>query len=192
MAIFRELTLTSPKRRFTSGIIDDVTGLSLAPVPAELPVTHRLSALFYGLGSDGTVSAAKNAIQILGSHTDNYAQGFFVYDSKKAGGLTVSHLRISEQPIRATYLIRQADFIACHQWQFLDKYEMAEKLAPGGIFLLNSPYPADEVWHHIPQDVQAILAEKQAQLYVINAYRIARECRLGARINTVMQMAFSI
>lgn len=190
MAIFRELTLTSPKRRFTAGIIDDVTGLSLTPVPAELPVTHRLSALFYGLGSDGTVSAAKNAIQILGSHTDNYAQGFFVYDSKKAGGLTVSHLRISEQPIRATYLIRQADFIACHQWQFLDKYEMAEKLAPGGIFLLNSPYPADEVWHHIPQDVQAILAEKQAQLYVINAYRIARECRLGARINTVMQMAF--
>lgn len=190
MAIFRELTLTSPKRRFTVGIMDDVTGLSLAPVPANLLVSHRLSALFYGLGSDGTVSAAKNTISILGNNTADYVQGFFVYDSKKAGGLTVSHLRISEQPIRATYLISRADFIACHQWQFLDKYAIAEKLAPGGIFLLNSPYPADKVWHHIPQDVQALLVEKQAQLYVINAYQIARECRLGARINTVMQTAF--
>lgn len=190
MAIFRELTLTSPKRRFTVGIMDDVTGLSLAPVAANLPVSHRLSALFYGLGSDGTVSAAKNTISILGNNTADYVQGFFVYDSKKAGGLTVSHLRISEQPIRATYLISRADFIACHQWQFLDKYAIAEKLAPGGIFLLNSPYPADKVWHHIPQDVQALLIEKQAQLYVINAYQIARECRLGARINTVMQTAF--
>ncbi len=190
MAIFRELTLTSPKRRFTVGIMDDVTGLSLTQVPANLPVSHRLSALFYGLGSDGTVSAAKNTISILGNNTADYVQGFFVYDSKKAGGLTVSHLRISEQPSRATYLISRADFIACHQWQFLDKYAIAEKLAPGGIFLLNSPYPADKVWHHIPQDVQALLVEKQAQLYVINAYQIARECRLGARINTVMQTAF--
>ena len=190
MAIFHELTLSSPKRRFTSGIMDDVTGLSLAQIPAELSATHHLSALFYGLGSDGTVSAAKNSISIVGSNTKNYAQGFFVYDSKKAGGLTVSHMRISEKPIRSTYLINQADFIACHQWQFLDKYAMEEKLAPGGILLLNSPYPPDKVWHHIPQDMQAVLIEKHVKLYVINAYQIARECHLGARINTVMQTAF--
>ncbi|EFQ5024616.1 pyruvate:ferredoxin (flavodoxin) oxidoreductase [Salmonella enterica] len=144
----------------------------------------------YGLGSDGSVSATKNNIKIIGNSTPWYAQGYFVYDSKKAGGLTVSHLRVSEKPIRSAYLIAQADFVGCHQLQFIDKYQMAERLKPGGIFLLNTPYSADEVWSRLPQEVQAVLNQKKARFYVVNAAKIARECGLGARINTVMQMAF--
>ncbi|MDJ1587270.1 2-oxoacid:acceptor oxidoreductase family protein, partial [Listeria monocytogenes] len=150
----------------------------------------KLESLFYGLGSDGSVSATKNNIKIIGNSTPWYAQGYFVYDSKKAGGLTVSHLRVSEKPIRSAYLIAQADFVGCHQLQFIDKYQMAERLKPGGIFLLNTPYSADEVWSRLPQEVQAVLNQKKARFYVVNAAKIARECGLGARINTVMQMAF--
>lgn len=145
---------------------------------------------FYGLGSDGSVSATKNNIKIIGNSTALYAQGYFVYDSKKAGGLTVSHLRVSQTPINSAYLVSHADFVGCHQLQFIDIYQMAERLKPGGIFLLNTPFSADEMWPRLPQDVQAVLHQRHARLFVINAAKIARECKLGARINTVMQMAF--
>ena len=190
LAVFNELAAAQPKPRFTVGIYDDVTNLSLPLAENTLPATARLEALFYGLGSDGSVSATKNNIKIIGNSTPWYAQGYFVYDSKKAGGLTVSHLRVSEQPIRSAYLVSQADFVGCHQLQFIDKYQMAERLKPGGTFLLNTPYSADEVWSRLPQEVQAVLNQKHARFFVVNAAKIARECGLGARINTVMQMAF--
>ena len=173
LAVFAELNAAKPKARFTVGIYDDVTNLSL-PLPENtLPNSAKLEALFYGLGSDGSVSATKNNIKIIGNSTPWYAQGYFVYDSKKAGGLTVSHLRVSEQPIRSAYLISQADFVGCHQLQFIDKYQMAERLKPGGIFLLNTPYSADEVWSRLPQEVQAVLNQKKARFYVINAAMLA-------------------
>jgi pyruvate-ferredoxin/flavodoxin oxidoreductase len=178
LAIFNELTLLRPRPRFTVGIYDDVTHLSL-PLPlADLPHRAKLEALFYGLGSDGSVSATKNNIKIIGNGTPLYAQGYFVYDSKKAGGLTVSHLRVSDNPINSAYLISHADFIGCHQSQFVDKYQM------------NTPYGVDDIWARLPQEVQALLLQRQARFYIINAAQIARECQLGARINTVMQMAF--
>ncbi|WP_429235400.1 pyruvate:ferredoxin (flavodoxin) oxidoreductase [Aeromonas salmonicida] len=189
-AVFDELTLDNPRPRFTVGIFDDVTGLSL-PLPVlDYPGQSKLEALFYGLGSDGTVSAAKNSIKILGNHTPLYPQGYFVYDSKKAGGLTVSHLRVNERPVQSAYLVDEADFIGCHQWQFIDMYQMAERLKPNGIFLLNSPYGPTEIWQRLSQEVQQALRAKEARFYIINAARIARECQLGSRINTVMQMAF--
>lgn len=190
LTVFHELTLAAPRPRFTVGIYDDVTHLSLPLPEATLPRQSRLEALFYGLGSDGSVSATKNSIKIIGNGTPLFAQGYFVYDSKKAGGLTVSHLRVSEKPINSAYLVGQADFVGCHQSQFIDKYQMVERLRPGGIFLMNTPYGADDIWARLPQEVQALLNERQARFYVINAQQIARECRLGARINTVMQMAF--
>ncbi|MRT11877.1 pyruvate:ferredoxin (flavodoxin) oxidoreductase [Enterobacteriaceae bacterium RIT711] len=190
LAVFNELNQAKPRPRFTVGIYDDVTNLSL-PLPENtLPSRAKLEALFYGLGSDGSVSATKNNIKIIGNSTPFFTQGYFVYDSKKAGGLTVSHLRVSEQPINSTYLIDKADFVGCHQLQFIDKYQMTERLKPGGIFLLNTPYGADEVWHRLPQEVQAVLNQRKARFFVVNAAKIARECQLGARINTVMQMAF--
>ncbi|MBU9836011.1 pyruvate:ferredoxin (flavodoxin) oxidoreductase [Rahnella sp. L72c] len=190
LAVFRELSLSQPRPRFTVGIYDDITGLSLPVAEEELPQHASLEALFYGLGSDGSVSATKNNIKIIGNSTPMYAQGYFVYDSKKAGGLTVSHLRVSTKPIKSAYLVSQAHFVACHQWQFIDLYQMAERLRPGGIFLLNTPFSAGEVWSRLPLEVQATLLERGARFYVINAAKIARECKLGARINTVMQMAF--
>ncbi len=190
-AVFDELALANPRPRFTVGIFDDITGLSL-PLPTSVPpASHlKLEALFYGLGSDGTVSAAKNSIKILGNHTELYPQGYFVYDSKKAGGLTVSHLRVGTRPLQSAYLVEEADFVGCHQWQFIDLYQMAERLKAGGIFLLNSPYGAAELWGRLPLEVQHALREKGARLYTINAAKIARDCQLGQRINTVMQMAF--
>ncbi|QHB83620.1 pyruvate:ferredoxin (flavodoxin) oxidoreductase [Aeromonas veronii] len=195
LAVFAELAQENPRPRFTVGIFDDITGLSL-PLPAldsQSPIhrpQHKLEALFYGLGSDGTVSAAKNSIKILGNHTGLYPQGYFVYDSKKAGGLTVSHLRVGERPLQSAYLVEEADFIGCHQWQFVDKYRIAERLKAGGIFLLNTPYSEAEIWQRLPSEVQHALREKEARFYIINAAKIARNCQLGNRINTVMQMAF--
>lgn len=190
ITIFHQLKLAKPKTRFTIGIHDDVTGLSLPIIKAALPTTHKLAALFYGLGSDGSVSATKNTIKLIGNHTPLFPQGYFVYDSKKAGGLTVSHLRINHHPFYSSYLVKQADFIGCHQWQFIHKYQLIEKLKPGGIFLINSPYKSDQIWHHLPQEIQYLLRQKQAQCYTINAYQIARQCQLGGRINTIMQTAF--
>ncbi|WP_421304469.1 pyruvate:ferredoxin (flavodoxin) oxidoreductase [Aeromonas veronii] len=195
LAVFAELAQENPRPRFTVGIFDDITGLSLplAALDSQSPLhsqPHKLEALFYGLGSDGTVSAAKNSIKILGNHTDLYPQGYFVYDSKKAGGLTVSHLRVGERPLQSAYLVEEADFIGCHQWQFVDKYRMAERLKAGSIFLLNTPYSEAEIWQRLPSEVQHALREKEARFYIINAAKIARDCQLGNRINTVMQMAF--
>ncbi|WP_347254764.1 pyruvate:ferredoxin (flavodoxin) oxidoreductase [Leminorella grimontii] len=190
LAVFKELSFDRPRPRFTVGIFDDVTQLSLPLTDETIPQKATLEALFFGLGSDGTVSATKNNIKIIGNGTPLHAQGYFVYDSKKAGGLTVSHLRVSEHPINSAYLIEQADFVGCHQNQFIDKYQMIEKLKVGGTFLLNTPYGKDEIWRRLPRDVQALLHQRKARFFIINAAKIARECRLGARINTVMQMAF--
>jgi pyruvate-ferredoxin/flavodoxin oxidoreductase len=190
LAIFAELNLAKPKPRFTVGIYDDITGLSLPLPDQSIPQKSSLEALFYGLGSDGTVSATKNNIKIIGDNSPFYVQGYFVYDSKKAGGLTTSHLRVSLDPIDSPYLITSAHFIGCHQDQFIDKYQIVDKLKDDGIFLLNTPYSKDEVWHRLPKEVQAQLIQKRAHFYIVNAAKIARECNLGARINTVMQAAF--
>jgi pyruvate-ferredoxin/flavodoxin oxidoreductase len=190
-SVLDNLSEKKPKNHYTVGIIDDVTHTNLpweedwAP---ELEGVHR--AMFYGLGGDGTVSANKNSIKIIGKATDYYAQGYFVYDSKKSGSMTISHLRFSPNPIRSTYLIREAEFVACHAFAFLERYEILDHLKPSGTFLLNSPYPADEVWDKLPYEVQEALIEKQAKFYVIDAYSLAKSLGLGARINTIMQTAF--
>lgn len=190
LAVYQELNKASPRPRFTVGIYDDITGLSLSLPQETIPQKSALEALFYGLGSDGTVSATKNNIKIIGNSSPFNVQGYFVYDSKKAGGLTVSHLRVSLEPITSSYLINTAHFIGCHQDQFIDKYQMVEHLKDGGTFLLNTPYSKEEIWHRLPKEVQAGLIKKNAKFYIINAAKIARECGLGARINTVMQASF--
>ena len=190
-AVFDNLTEAKPKNHFTVGIVDDVTFTSLDWDPdftTENPGVHR--AMFYGLGADGTVGANKNSIKIIGKATDNWAQGFFVYDSKKSGAITVSHLRFSRQPIRSTYLIDKADFLACHNFGFLERYSMLEHLAKGGVFLLNSPYSAAEVWDRLPREVQQQIIDKQAKFYVIDGNEIARSVGLGGRINIIKQSAF--
>jgi len=190
-AVFDELYAKQPKRRFTVGIVDDVTGLSL-PVEEDFDIEPEqvIRAVFYGLGSDGTVGANKNSVKIIGEGTDNYAQGYFVYDSKKSGAVTISHLRFGPEVIRAPYLIKNASFVACHQAQFLDQYDVLESAAAGGVFLLNSIYPADKIWAHLPQEVQSTLLEKQLHFYVIDAYAVARQAGMGGRINTIMQTCF--
>lgn len=190
-AVFDELAKDRPKNHFTVGIYDDVTHTSLAFDPdffIESPDTVR--AVFYGLGADGTVSANKNSIKIIGDTTDYYAQGYFVYDSKKSGSVTVSHLRFGPRPIRSSYLIRRANFVACHQFHFLERMDVLQAAEPGGVFLLNSPYGPDEVWDHLPRSVQQAILEKNLRFYVIDAYRIAREHGLGPRINTILQTCF--
>jgi pyruvate-ferredoxin/flavodoxin oxidoreductase len=189
--IFDHLALREPHHPFTVGIDDDVSHLSLWYDPTySIEPDDVVRALFYGLGSDGTVGANKNAIKIIGEETANYAQGYFVYDSKKAGSVTVSHLRFGPRPIRSTYQITQANFVACHQPVFLERYDMLQYLTPGGTFLLNSSYGPEEVWDHLPQSVQAQLIAKRAQFYVIDAYRVARDSGMNRRINTVMQVCF--
>jgi pyruvate-ferredoxin/flavodoxin oxidoreductase len=180
-----------PRNHFTVGIHDDVTFTNLPwdeNYHSEPESVH--SALFYGLGSDGTVGANKNSIKIIGESTDNYAQGYFVYDSKKAGAVTVSHLRFGKERIRSTYLVSKARFLACHKFSFLEKYDMLSKLEEGGIFLLNSPYGKEEIWDKIPVEVQEQILRKKVNFYIINAMKIAHELGLGARINTIMQTAF--
>ena len=146
--------------------------------------------LFYGLGSDGTVGANKNSIKIIGEDPRFYAQGYFVYDSKKAGAVTVSHLRFGPDVIRSSYLITEAQFLACHQWSFLERYDMLQYCQPGGVFLLNSVYGPDEVWDKLPQEVQKQIIDKKLRFYVIDAYKVAKETGMGARINTIMQTCF--
>ncbi len=176
---------------FTVGIRDDVSHTSLdydESFSIESGETFR--ALFYGLGSDGTVGANKESIKIIGENTGCYAQGYFVYDSKKAGAVTVSHLRFGPKPIRAPYLITQAHFVGCHQPLFLEQFDVAEKLQPGGLLLLNSSHGPDTVWETLPEETQRSLQEKRARFFVIDAGRVARECGMGGRINTVMQVCF--
>lgn len=189
--IFEEMKKEIPKNHFTIGINDDVTHTSL-PYDPDFSVepADRTRAVFYGLGSDGTVGANKNSIKIIGEETDNFAQGYFVYDSRKAGSLTISHLRFGPTPIHSTYLVNRANFVACHQFSFLERYDVLETTQPGAIFLLNSSYSADEVWDYLPYSIQEIIIKKKLRFYVIDAYKIAKEVGLGARINTIMQVCF--
>jgi pyruvate-ferredoxin/flavodoxin oxidoreductase len=189
--VFDEMTKENPKNHFTVGIYDDVTHTSIEYDPSfstEDPGVTR--AIFYGLGADGTVSANKNSIKIIGEETDNYAQGYFVYDSRKAGTLTVSHLRFGVNPIKSHYLVNRANFVACHQFSFLERFDVLRAAEPGAIFLLNSPYGPDEVWDHLPRTAQEQIINKKLRFYVIDAYRIAKEVGLGVRINTIMQTCF--
>ena len=190
-AVYDNLKKPEPKDHFTIGINDDVTHTSLdydASFSTEPDSVVR--ALFYGLGADGTVGANKNSIKIIGENTDNYAQGYFVYDSKKSGAMTVSHLRFGPQPIKSSYLVSKANFIACHQWIFLERYDMLSALVDGGTFLLSSPFGADEVWDHLPREVQSQLIAKKANFYVIDANQVARATGMGSRMNTIMQVCF--
>jgi pyruvate-ferredoxin/flavodoxin oxidoreductase len=190
-AVYDNLKLEKPKDHFTVGIQDDVSHTSLdydAQFSTEPDSVIR--AMFYGLGADGTVGANKNSIKIIGENTENYAQGYFVYDSKKSGALTVSHLRFGPKPIQSTYLVNKANFVGCHQWVFLENYDMLSALVPGGTFLLNSPFGPDEVWEHLPHSVQQQLIDKKAKFYVIDAYKVAKDTGMGSRMNTIMQVCF--
>ncbi|MCC8117046.1 MAG: 2-oxoacid:acceptor oxidoreductase family protein, partial [Planctomycetes bacterium] len=191
ISVYRNMEADDPKPTFTIAIEDDVTHLSL-PVTENpnTPPQGTHSCKFWGLGSDGTVGANKNSIKIIADHTDNYAQGYFVYDSKKAGAITTSHLRFGPRPIKSTYLIHSANFIACHQWSFLEKYDMLKDLKEGGVFLLNSIYSKDEVWDKLPREVQQRILDKKAKFYVIDAYEVAQKAGMGGRINTIMQTCF--
>jgi pyruvate-ferredoxin/flavodoxin oxidoreductase len=190
-AVLDELAGDRPRNHFTVGIADDVSHTSL-PVDSSFQTEdpEGLRAVFYGLGSDGTVSANKTAVKIIGEGTDLFAQGYFVYDSKKSGSVTISHLRVSARPIRSSYLIEQANFVACHQFGFLERMDVLERAAPGATFLLNSPWAADEVWDHLPVEVQREIIDKRLDLWVVDAAKVAREAGLGHRINTVMQPCF--
>lgn len=190
-AVFDNLDAPKPKKGFTVGIIDDVTNTSLE-VDESFDVSDEgfYSAMFYGLGSDGTVGANRNSIKIIGEQTDNYAQAYFVYDSKKAGAVTISHLRFGEQLIRRPYLVHKADFVACHNPSFLEKYDMLSTARQGGTFLLTSSHGKDEVWDTLPQEVQKQIIDKKLKFYVIDAISLAGELGLGGRINVIMQTAF--
>jgi pyruvate-ferredoxin/flavodoxin oxidoreductase len=190
-AIFDHLAAPAPRNHFTVGIDDDVTHSSLDYDPEfSIEPENVVRALFYGLGSDGTVGANKNSIKILGEETDNYVQGYFVYDSKKSGSVTISHLRFGPRPIRSPYLIRQANFVACHQSAFLERLDLLQNAIAGGTFLLNTPYPAAEVWQHLPKVAQEHIVQKQLKVYAIDAHQVAQESGMGGRINTVMQVCF--
>src|SRR5262245_22519614 len=190
-AIYDELAKDKPKHHFTIGIVDDVTHLSLPWDPSFRTGAPDVTAsVFYGLGSDGTVGANKNSIKIIGQETDLSVQGYFVYDSKKSGAITISHLRTSIQPIRSAYLIDRASFVACHQFEFVDKIDVIELAAPGGAFLLNAPFPADQVWDHLPSELQEQMIEKKLRFFAIDAYELARKAGMGTRINTIMQTCF--
>jgi len=190
-SVYDNLASDNPKNHFTIGIDDDVSHTSLGYDPEfSVEPDNAIRGLFYGLGADGTVGANKNSIKIIGENTDNYAQGYFVYDSKKSGAMTVSHLRFGPQPIRSSYQISKANFVACHQWIFLERYDMLSHLVDGGIFLLNSPFGPTEVWNHLPRKVQEQLVRKKAKFYVIDAYQVARDTGMGSRMNTIMQVCF--
>ncbi|MEW5700712.1 MAG: pyruvate:ferredoxin (flavodoxin) oxidoreductase [Candidatus Zixiibacteriota bacterium] len=190
-SVLEECGRERPKNHFTVGINDDVTHTSLDYDGSYQPKSRgRFSGIFYGLGADGTVGANKNSIKIIGEGTDNYAQGYFVYDSKKAGSVTVSHLRFGPEPIRSPYLVSEAQFVGCHQFVFLEKYDVLQYAAPNGVFLLNSPYGPDEVWDHLPRTIQEGIVAKKLRFHVIDAYSVARESGMGGRINSVMQTCF--
>ncbi len=190
-AVFDEMKKDKPKNHFTIGIIDDVTNTSLEFDPqlsVESPETFR--GMFCGLGADGTVGANKNSIKIIGEETDNFAQGYFVYDSKKSGSMTTSHLRFGPKPIRSTYLISRANFIACHQPSFLDRIDMLAQAEEGATFLLNSQVPKDLIWDELPEKVQSAIVSKKIKFYIIDAYKVAKETGMGVRINSIMQTCF--
>ncbi|MGB5376491.1 pyruvate:ferredoxin (flavodoxin) oxidoreductase [Muriicola sp.] len=188
--IFDELLKEQPKNHFTIGINDDLGHTSLEYNPVFKTRKTTFNCMFYGLGSDGTVGANKNSIKIIGDTTDNYVQGYFVYDSKKAGAQTISHLRFGPQPIYSSYLINTADFIACHQFNFIEKYDVLAHIKKGGTFLLNAPFSKDEVWDKLPRIMQEEIIENQLNFYVVDATKVAQEAKLGKRTNTVLQTCF--
>lgn len=189
--VFNEMVKGTPKNHFTVGIHDDVTNTNIEYDPSVSSEGEEVfRGMFYGLGADGTVGANKNSIKIIGEGTDFYAQGYFVYDSKKAGAITTSHLRFGKKPIRSTYLIDRANFVACHQFVFLEKYDMLRSAVPGATFLLNAPYEPDKIWDKIPRKVQQQIIDKKLKFYVINAYDVAKKTGMGSRINTIMQVCF--
>ena len=190
-AVFDELAQPKPKKHFTVGINDDVSHTSLEwDKEFNIEPDDVVRAVFYGLGSDGTVGANKNSIKIIGEDTPNYAQGHFVYDSKKSGAVTVSHLRFGPRPIHSTYKVASASFVACHQFSFLERYDMLHLAAPGATFLLNSPYDLDETWARLPRSVQQTLIDKKMRFYVVDGYQVAKAAGMGRRINTIMQTCF--
>ena len=190
-AVLDELAKDAPKNHFTIGINDDVTNTSLDYDPSfSTEGDDVIRAMFYGLGSDGTVGANKNSIKIIGDNTDNYAQGYFVYDSKKAGAITVSHLRFGPESIMSSYLVDRANFIGVHQFSFLEKYDVLDKAIDGATVLLNAPMPTEEVWAKMPLNIQQIIIKRNLKLYAINAYEVSKDTGMGARINTIMQTCF--
>ena len=191
LSIYEELSKESPKNHFTIGIDDDITHTSLVyDHDFILKNPDQFQAMFYGLGSDGTVGANKNTIKIIGEETDHYAQGYFVYDSKKSGSMTTSHLRFGSQPIHSSYLIQEADFIGVHQAVFLEKHNLLEIAKPGAVFLLNTPHKKEEVWQSLPRVTQEQIISKGLKFYAIDAYSVAQESKMGSRINTIMQTCF--
>jgi len=189
-SIFVELINSTPKNHFTIGINDDVSHTSLDFNPIFKTNKKTINCMFYGLGSDGTVGANKNSIKIIGETTDNYVQGYFVYDSKKAGAQTISHLRFGPEPIYSSYLINTADFIACHQFNFIEKYDLLKNIKKGGTFLLNSPFSNNEIWDVLPELMQEEIIDKELNFYVIDATKVAQEAKLGKRTNTILQTCF--
>jgi pyruvate-ferredoxin/flavodoxin oxidoreductase len=191
-AVFDELTSRSqPRNHFTVGITDDVTRSSL-PVDRGFDIDddERVRAVFFGLGADGTVGANKNSIKIIGEETDHFAQGYFVYDSKKSGATTISHLRFGKKPIRSSYLIQRASFVACHQFGLLDRFPVLDYAAPAATLLLNAPYPPEQLWAQLPRAVQQQIVDKRLKLYTIDANRVARDTGMGGRVNSIMQTCF--
>jgi pyruvate-ferredoxin/flavodoxin oxidoreductase len=188
--VFDELALAHPRRHVTVGIYDDVTHLSVTADTTFRPAADAIQAVFYGLGSDGTVGANKASAKIIGEATGQHIQGYFVYDSRKAGSVTVSHLRFGPSPIRSTYLIDEADFVACHHFGLLEKMKVLDLARPGATVLLNAPFPADQVWGHLPVAVQQQIIDKQLHCHAVDANALAREIGLGGRINTIMQACF--
>ncbi len=190
-AVFDELAKAKPKNHFTVGIVDDVTHLSLGyDSEFNTEPANATRAMFYGLGADGTVGANKNSIKIIGEETDSHAQGYFVYDSKKSGAMTISHLRFGPETIRASYLIENPNFVACHTFEFLEKFDILENIQTNGVLLLNAPFGKDEVWNKLPQKVQERIIEKKLKFFTIDAYQVAKNVGLGSRINTIMQTCF--
>jgi len=190
-AVFDNLSQPKPRNHFTVGILDDISNTSLDYDPDfSIEPDSVVRAVFYGLGSDGTVGANKNSIKIIGENTSNYAQGYFVYDSKKSGSITVSHLRFGAKPIRSNYLITKANFVACHQPGFLERNDMLQHIVPGGVFLLNTPHGPNEVWNTLPEPIQQEIINKKLKFYVIDALKIAHEAGMKGRINTIMQVCF--
>ncbi len=190
-AVFDELQADTPKPRFTVGILDDVSGLSLAyEHELDIEADDVFRALFFGLGSDGTVGANKNTIKIIGTETEYQAQAYFVYDSKKSGGMTISHLRFGPDTVHAPYLVQNAKFVGCHQFSFLDKFPVLDAAAKGAVLLLNSPYEGEDTWNHLSEETLGVIREKELKCYIIDAYKVARAAGMGGRINTIMQTCF--
>jgi len=190
-AVYAELTKSQPRQMFTVGITDDVTKLSLDFDPRfSTEGDDVVRAVFFGLGSDGTVSANRNSVKIVGENTPMHAQGYFVYDSRKAGSVTTSHVRFSPRPIKGSYLVHRANFVACHQFHFLERIDVLSMADPGATFLLNSPYGPNEVWDHLPAEVQKQIIDKKMKFYVVDAFQVARDTQMGVRINTIMQTCF--